>query len=213
MPLAIAASGWPTPSSRDGDPKRGMTAPGSPNWARKVARGSITASGLLSDDLASSAAAWATPSARDRKGRDIPGRSGAPSLPDQVMRLHGDESSPSDQTSHRLWPTGQWSTPCAGTNRKSERAMAPSVNNGRRSGGGQSSPPGLEQQAEAVLDAPKSRLNPRFVAWLMGLPETWAEICECRAAATVPTNSASSVTESFQPKPSAPSESCGSASA
>ena len=30
--------------------------------------------------------------------------------------------------------------------------MAPSVNNGRRSGGGQSSPPGLEQQAEVVLD-------------------------------------------------------------
>jgi len=44
-----------------------------------------------------------------------------------------------------------WPTPMAGTNRKSARAMARSVNNGRRTGGGQSSPPGLEQQAEMVL--------------------------------------------------------------
>jgi hypothetical protein len=43
---------------------------------------------------------------------------------------------------------GSWQSPMAGTNRKSERAMMRSVNNGRRSGGGQSSSPGLEQQAE-----------------------------------------------------------------
>ena len=42
----------------------------------------------------------------------------------------------------------EWPTPCAGTNRKSARAMERSVNNGRRSGGGQSSSPGLEQVAE-----------------------------------------------------------------
>jgi hypothetical protein len=42
----------------------------------------------------------------------------------------------------------QWQTPCAKTNRKSARAMTPSVNNGKRSGGGMSSPPGLEQQVE-----------------------------------------------------------------
>ena len=41
-----------------------------------------------------------------------------------------------------------WPTPAALTNRKSRRAMTPSTNNGRRSGGGQSSPPGLEQAVE-----------------------------------------------------------------
>jgi len=41
-----------------------------------------------------------------------------------------------------------WPTPAAMTNRKSRRALTPSTNNGRRSGGGQSSPPGLEQAVE-----------------------------------------------------------------
>ena len=43
-----------------------------------------------------------------------------------------------------------WPTPCI-RNRKSARAMTPSVNNGRRSGGGQSSPPGLEQAIELSM--------------------------------------------------------------
>ena len=47
----------------------------------------------------------------------------------------------------------------AGTNRKSERAMTPSTNNGKRTGGGQSSPPGLEQQAEAMWPTPDSRAH------------------------------------------------------
>ena len=42
----------------------------------------------------------------------------------------------------------QWATPMSSTNRKSRKAMLPSVNNGRRTGGGNSSPPGLEQQVE-----------------------------------------------------------------
>jgi hypothetical protein len=41
-----------------------------------------------------------------------------------------------------------WQTPVASTNRKSKRAIMNSENNGRRSGGGQSSSPGLEQEAE-----------------------------------------------------------------
>lgn len=44
-----------------------------------------------------------------------------------------------------------WESPTAGTQRKSARAIARSVNNGRRSGGGQSSSPGLEQQAEMAM--------------------------------------------------------------
>lgn len=46
---------------------------------------------------------------------------------------------------------GLWPTPMAAHNRKSRRAMDPSIDNGRRSGGGQSSPPGLAQAVE--LDA------------------------------------------------------------
>lgn len=41
-----------------------------------------------------------------------------------------------------------WESPTSSTQRKSARAMRSSENNGRRSGGGQSSGPGLEQQAE-----------------------------------------------------------------
>jgi len=41
-----------------------------------------------------------------------------------------------------------WPTPTAATNRKSTRAMTASKDNGRRSGGGQSSPPALEQAVE-----------------------------------------------------------------
>lgn len=44
-----------------------------------------------------------------------------------------------------------WPTPCASVNRKSARAMTSSEDNGRRFGGGQSSPPGLEQAVELSL--------------------------------------------------------------
>jgi hypothetical protein len=44
-----------------------------------------------------------------------------------------------------------WPTPDASTNRKSRKAMTASTANGRRSGGGNSSPPGLEQMAELAL--------------------------------------------------------------
>lgn len=49
-------------------------------------------------------------------------------------------------TTSKLWPTPQ-----ASTNRKSRKAMTPSTNNGRRSGSGNSSPPGLEQMVELSL--------------------------------------------------------------
>ncbi len=60
------SSSWPTASARDGDPRRGPTAPTSKAWLRKVARGAVNAAGLLSDDLSSSAAQWATPRAEER---------------------------------------------------------------------------------------------------------------------------------------------------
>lgn len=47
----------------------------------------------------------------------------------------------------------------------------------------------------------RRRLNPRFVAWLMGLPPTWCEV--------EPTNCEHSVTESYLPKQQQRSENCG----
>jgi hypothetical protein len=53
--------------------------------------------------------------------------------------------------------------------RKSARAMTPSVNNGRRSGGGQSSPPGLEQEAELAAGVIAADVQ------ASGLPTAWPE--------------------------------------
>jgi hypothetical protein len=73
--------------------------------------------------------------------------------------------------------TREWPTPDT-INRKSARAMTASTENGRRSGGGQSSPPGLEQVAEMM-----SGILPRELDSVEELPpatralmkdETWA---------------------------------------
>lgn len=65
LPLQTAAACWPTPASRDGDPRRAPTRQDSLAWENKVARGSVNAAGMLSDDLSSSAANWPTPASRD----------------------------------------------------------------------------------------------------------------------------------------------------
>jgi hypothetical protein len=61
-----------------------------------------------------------------------------------------------------LWPTPQTQ------NRKSRRAMTPSTDNGRRNGGGQSSPPGLEQAVEIAMGVTPREMD--------GLPVK----CPCR---------------------------------
>lgn len=56
-----------------------------------------------------------------------------------------------------------WPTPMASKDRKSRRAMTASTDNGRRSGGGQSSPPGLEQAvelAEGIIPREMEGLDP-----------------------------------------------------
>ena len=70
-----------------------------------------------------------------------------------------------------------WETPTSETKAKSQRALMSSENNGRRSGGGQSSNPGLEQQAEMAaglipkelegehMDKTRKRLGER-IDWL-----------------------------------------------
>ncbi len=155
--LTDAIQAWPTPSARDGDPKRGMTARGSMNWARKVARGSVNAAGLLSDDLASSAAAWATPQAHERAQR--------PRTVDHGVQLANQ--------------VAEWPTPTAqdyGTNQGGSAGrvgpVRPSLSTLARSlpvpetptDGAESSPSGRTS---------RPRLNPDFVDWLMGLPIGW----------------------------------------
>jgi len=163
----------------------------------------------------------------------------------------GDESSPSRPTSPQQWKTPhgfantdqygrtgggggefhkqamsmstelQWPTPCAETNRKSPRALEASRENGRRSGGGQSSPLGLEQMAElasgelppelahgqelppatrnavntfqpTAVSTGKPKLNPRFVTWLMGFPIGWTEFSPTASTSFVLWETASS---------------------
>jgi hypothetical protein len=72
-----------------------------------------------------------------------------PVADDAVNRVQGKWNSrgePKLSAAVMLWPT-----PVASTNRKSTKAMTPSTGNGRRSGGGNSSPPGLEQAVEISM--------------------------------------------------------------
>lgn len=68
-------------------------------------------------------------------------------LPPLVRRISGIGSS-------------SWPTPCASTNRKSRKAMTASTDNGRRSGGGNSSPPGLEQCVQIAEGIRPTELPP-----------------------------------------------------
>lgn len=122
---------------------------------------------------------WPTPSVADTEGGRaarsgersdellLNGMASAFSPPARATPA-GPTSSPQGPTSRRLWQT-----PCAETNNKSERAMSREGNS--RRGGGQRSPPGLEQQATGEIKPEKRRLNPAFVEWLMGWPIGWTD--------------------------------------
>lgn len=146
---------WATPSVPNGGRSPA-------DEADQVAAKGATAQGKRQIDLGSQARTelWATPRA-EHASDSLTGQTKGfqDSLcfrPDPETSPPGGPSSSAGPDSRPLLsmeeiaPTGVWQTPCAGTNRKSERAMQRSVNNGRRSGGGQSSSPGLEQQVEMV---------------------------------------------------------------
>jgi hypothetical protein len=77
----------------------------------------------------------------------------------------------------KLWPTPD------GVNRKSARALTASINNGRRSGGGQSSPPGLEQAVELAMG-----VLPRELANVDQLPPATRALISSAAASPVRTS-------------------------
>lgn len=161
--LRHQAEAWPTPRTLMGGPE---------SAERKQALGRTESGG---GDLQSAVQArdWFTPQGRDWKDTGpSQGNRKDINLGVQAHRCAGPPVPESRSTSGKR---RDWSTPDASSNRKSARAMMPSVNNGRRSGGGQSSPPGLEQQAE-IQARGKGQLNPAWVTQLQGLPDGWLDL-------------------------------------
>lgn len=163
LPDALAAAGLspllPTPTSEDGERGKG---------ADEARQGGSTLRGAL----------LPTPAARDGKGANPNERDGGPDLPGAVKLLPTPvvtdafgsrratartdewESNEGTTLTDALWQVqgrtedtrgGLLPTPTVAAGRKSTRAMTSSgagEGNGKRDGGGMSSPPGLEQVAE-----------------------------------------------------------------
>jgi hypothetical protein len=112
--------------------------------------------------VGSASSGWPTPRAEDAESSGTRHSRGVADTLTAVTRLAGwptpmagtpaqesyNEAGNTDSSRQTVALVQAWSTPTAETQRKSARAMKRSENNGRRSGGGQSSPPGLEQEAE-----------------------------------------------------------------
>ena len=142
LPMAAQLTGWTTTTTttRDHKDTPGMTAQRSDGKSRN-------------DQLPRQAylAGWGTPMANNKVRSEAFQKGREPNL------LEGANLS-------------GWQTPTAQIQRKSARAMTPSTNNGRRSGGGQSSPPGLEQEAELASgiiadDVMRSTLPEKWPEW------------------------------------------------
>ena len=163
-PLALRIDGrdssfleYPTPAAstygrnKGGQNPEGPERPSLETWAKtwptptaKIGEDSQThRSGNRTKELLLTGQAAAFRQAPTATGPESPGHSGLPSP--------GKKSN-------------EWETPTTGPNTKSEKAMR------RFRDGGQSSTPGLAQQAAGVVSMKnaKKRLNPLFVAWLMG---------------------------------------------
>lgn len=130
VPLVIAVKMWPTPTASDGGSNNNSRA------VRERGHGTNLAGAVKAEQQ--QRMFWPTPNARDWKdtpGMAETGADGRNRL-DQLARVVYHEE-------RKMWPT-----PLASHNRKSTKAMTASENNARRSGGGNSSPPGLEQAVE-----------------------------------------------------------------
>lgn len=88
---------------------------------------------------------WATPTNEDGESK----------MPSKERMAAGVR----DNLNAQVTAPAPWSTPDS-VNRKSRRALTPSTNNGRRSGGGQSSSPGLEQQVELSAGIVPKEMQP-----------------------------------------------------
>lgn len=176
---AVTPSAWPTPTTQNDQGPDDSAREGGPT-------------------LVSTASMWATPLSRDGKDGacanqpDVPtnnmlGREAVrwqtPTVEDSESRgwtnSHGERfASLTGQARETPWPT-----PTAEIQTKSTRAMTASVDNGRRSGGGQSSPPGLEQTARIVMGE-----TPRELPPLSELPPATRALVEAsRRGLPVPT--------------------------
>lgn len=157
--LLTQAEYWTIPSARDGDPRRCPTKPDSKAWANKVARGSVNAAGMLSDDLSSSASAWPTPRAEERMQENSA---------DGYLAL---------SKATQAWPTS-----AARDFRSEEGGVATTDHYNRPAGPSlpafvlyspqvQATPDG--QISSGSTPPARPRLNPVFVCWLMGWPSHW----------------------------------------
>lgn len=170
-----ASSSWPTPSARDGDPRRGMPATDADRtMMREAARGSMTASRLPSDDLKLAAAMWPTSSATSYGTNQggAAGRSG--------------KVRPSLETMAPLWATPtvrDWKDgACADANVPTNGLL-----------GRQAARHGLQvpttstdgATTSTAIPATRRRLNPLFVEALMGWPEGWSAPTACDSSAMV----------------------------
>jgi hypothetical protein len=178
-------SGWPTATTPSGGqvPPEGTSATGMTPDGRKV---QVT----LKDVAALSG--WTTPTAHDTSGRSetqkaihgtkhgcaclvLDAKMAGWHAPTAIDSRRGDyQYDQGDKTKPRPSQQGMaklagWASPLTTEDRKSTRALTPSTNNGRRSGGGQSSPPGLGQQAEMAAGT----VAPEMIA--SGLAATWPQ--------------------------------------
>ncbi len=117
------------------------------------------------DSLTGAGKKWTTPCSDDTGARKAKYKQGGTPLSMQAQwpTPHGmagvDKTGKPGAGGEFAKMATNWQSPCAGSNQKSKRAMLPSTNNGKRTGGGQSSPPGLEQQAQGMNNWPTPRIS------------------------------------------------------
>jgi len=182
---AVKFSAWPTPQTTDANMRQSQ---GTESSIRQAQRGQLAS-------VALEMTGWTTPQAHDTTGRskgqkEIHGtKHGCACLVREAetagwptpKRTNANGLSTPEaaerEAERKSWmnsldvtvQAASWSTPMASSNRKSARAMSPSTGNAKRKGGGQSSPPGLEQEAELAAGV----IAPEVAA--SGRPQTWPD--------------------------------------